>query len=270
MTAGKRPLGAWAGLLLGSCFLAYPSFAVDGSSGPSTHTETNGNGFTVHSSDDSADGGGVTTDVSDVSGQWQHQPMCDTGGAATCVDFLTCPDGTPVIHWWFVTAAGQTTSEDYVCPDEALAQPQITSDIVLRALRRIDLPKSQLIVQPPGGETLVNFATNFYTEQGPFNRTVRLLGQRVDLKIWPSQFGWRFGDGRTLATQSAGAPYPDLEITHEYARKGGVRPSVDTTYAAQFRVNGGPWRDVNGTVTIPGNPVQLQVRTASPILVGYH
>jgi hypothetical protein len=44
---------------------------------------------------------------------------------------------------------------------------------------------------------------------------------------------------------------------------------VDTTYAAQFRVNGGAWRDVNGTVTIPGAPVQLEVRTATPVLVGY-
>jgi hypothetical protein len=196
--------------------------------------------------------------------------MCAFGGQALCHDVEQCSDGTPMILQWFTTTTGQNLYESYVCPEEAVAQPQITSDIVLQALRRIDLPESQLIVQPPGGETLVNFATNFYTEQGQLNRTVHLLGQRVDLRIWPSQFGWRFGDGHDLATESAGSPYPDLEITHEYAREGGVRPSVDTTYAAQFRVNGGPWRDVNGTVTIPGNPVQLQVRTASPILVGNH
>ena len=108
------------------------------------------------------------------------------------------------------------------------------------------------MVQPPGGETLVNFDTNFYTEQGSFTRRVRLLGQRVDLKIWPSQYQWVFGDGASLASESAGAPYPDLQITHDYRRKGGVSPRVDTTYSAQFSVNGGPWRDVDGTVTIPG------------------
>ena len=48
-----------------------------------------------------------------------------------------------------------------------------------------------------------------------------------------------------------------------------MSPRVDTTYAAQFRVNGGPWRDVDGTVTIPGSPTRLQVVTASPVLVGY-
>ena len=124
-------------------------------------------------------------------------------------------------------------------------------------------------MQPPGGTTLVNFATNFYTEQGSFDREVRLLGQRVELRIRPSQFGWRFGDGRSLATQRPGAPYPHLDVTHTYLAEGGVHPSVDTTYAALYRVTGGPWRDVDGTVTVPGAPVDLEVLTARPELVGY-
>ncbi|GAA2143317.1 hypothetical protein GCM10009844_15680 [Nocardioides koreensis] len=148
--------------------------------------------------------------------------------------------------------------------------PSVTPDLVGRAFRDLPLPASELVVQPPGGETLVNFDTNFYTEQGSFTRTVRLLGQRVDLKIWPSRYQWMFGDGASLASESAGAPYPDLQITHDYQSKGGVSPRVDTTYSAQFSVNGGPWRDVDGTVTIPGSPVRLEVRTARPVLVGYH
>ena len=69
---------------------------------------------------------------------------------------------------------------------------------------------------------------------------MRLLGRQVDLRIWPSQFRWVFGDGGELASASAGAPYPDLLVTHSYLQKGGVSPRVDTTYAAQFRVDGGP------------------------------
>lgn len=140
---------------------------------------------------------------------------------------------------------------------------------MLKALRRVELPPSELVVQPPGGETLVNFETNFYTRQGEMTRSVQLLGRRVDLDIWPSSYHWVFGDGETLATDSAGSPYPDLDITHDYRNAGGVSPRVDTTYAARFRVDGGPWRDVDGTVTIPGQAEQLQVRTASPVLVGY-
>lgn len=174
-------------------------------------------------------------------------------------------------HWWFIGEDGRTIDEYYYCPETGVtAQPQITNALVLRALRRIDLPQSELSVQPTNGRTLVNFDTNFYTEQGPFTRTVRLLGQRVELRIWPSQYRWVFGDGDDLASESAGAPYPHLLVTHDYRRAGSVSPRVDTTYAARFRVNGGPWRDVDGTVTIPGDPVGLDVVEAGPVLVGYH
>ncbi len=125
------------------------------------------------------------------------------------------------------------------------------------------------MVQPPDGRTLVNFATNFYTENAPFTRTITLLGQRVDLRIRASGFGWRFGDGERLATSSPGSPYPRLEITHSYQDSGAVRAAVDTTYSADWRVDGGGWQPVAGTVTIAGAPVALDVVEASPTLVGY-
>jgi hypothetical protein len=148
------------------------------------------------------------------------------------------------------------------------AVPELTPGSVTRAFRAIDLPEAKLVIQPPNGRTLVNFETNFYTEQGEFTRTVALLGRQVELRIWPASFGWEFGDGASDQTTSPGAAYPELEITHEYLRKGRVTPSVDTTYAAQFRVGGGPWRDVAGTVTIPGSPQPLRVVEARPVLVG--
>lgn len=175
------------------------------------------------------------------------------------------------MHTWFESDDGVITDYGYSCPEEAeAAEPiEITNAMVARAFKRIPLPESQLVVQPPGGETLVNFATNFYTEAEPFERSVTLVGQRVDLRIWPSRFGWSFGDGTDTSTTEPGAAYPDLEITHEYTTAGEVGPSVDTTYSAEFRVNGGAWEPVIGTVTMAGQPVGLQVRTASPTLVGY-
>ncbi len=133
---------------------------------------------------------------------------------------------------------------------------------------QIPLPPSKLIVQPPNGRTLVNFETNFYTETERFTRSVTLLGQRVELSITPAEFGWRFGDGELRSTSSPGSAYPDLEITHRYLRKGRVSASVDTTYTATYRVNGGAAQQVPGTVTIPGAAVPLRVVTASPQLVG--
>jgi hypothetical protein len=154
-------------------------------------------------------------------------------------------------------------------PDPEIQTPEaVTPGLVATAFRRLPLPEAKLVIQPPKGRTLVNFETNFYTEQGEFTRTVTLLGRVVELRIWPASFGWRFGDGESDQTASPGAAYPDLEITHTYLEKGRVSPSVDTTYAAQFRVGGGPWRDVAGTVTIPGSPQELRVVEARPVLVG--
>ena len=179
-----------------------------------------------------------------------------TNWTASCVQ--TVPVATAVVQTAPVAAAGPVA-----------APPTLTPGMVAEAFRSVDLPGSVLSVQPPDGRTLVNFATNFYTEQGSFTREVRLLGRSVVLRIWPSQFSWQFGDGRSLATREPGSPYPDLEVTHEYLAKGQVSPRVDTTYAAEFSVDGGLWRAVDGTVTIPGAPVSLEVLTATPVLVGY-
>lgn len=188
-----------------------------------------------------------------------------------CTSVQLCPDGqTPQELHEYVTESGESLLQDLYCPTESSDEPPaITSAMITRAFQRIPVPAPKLIIQPPNGETLVNFATNFYTEAEPFERSVRLAGQRVDLRIWPSSFAWDFGDGEQTTTSEPGAAYPDLRITHEYAAAGSVGPSVDITYSAEFRVNGGAWEPVVGTVTSEGDPVGLQVRTASPTLVGY-
>ncbi|MDI6911310.1 hypothetical protein [Nocardioides sp.] len=174
-----------------------------------------------------------------------------------------------MVYTSYVLESGEIVEGGTNCPEDAVAAPPVvTPGLVLRALRRIPLPASELVVQPPGGRTLVNFETNFYTERGELTRVVRLLGRRVELRIWPESFTWRYGDGASERTSSAGSPYPDLEITHRYLAKGRVAVSVDTTYAADFRVGAGAWRGVDGTVTIPGAAEGLRVVTARPVLVG--
>ncbi len=183
---------------------------------------------------------------------------------------MTCqPDDKSPLGGTYVYRDGDTPPLNLGwCVISDVAAPTVTPGMVAAAFRRIPLPASELVVQPPGGRTLVNFETNFYTEAGEFMRTVRLLGRRVELRIWPVSFGWRFGDGETRRTTGPGARYPDLEVTHRYLSRGRVSPSVDTTYAAQFRVGDGSWRAVNGSVTIPGTPEGLRVVTARPVLVG--
>jgi hypothetical protein len=125
------------------------------------------------------------------------------------------------------------------------------------------------VVQPPDGRTLVNFDTNFYTANDhPTTQTVTLLGQRITIEATPTSYTWHFGDDGTLTTRDAGAAYPDLRVTHRYAHVGALTPSVDTTYSGRFRVGNGSWQQIPDTLTVPGNPVALQVLSATPHLVG--
>jgi len=256
-------VGSVGALLIVSALSAYAD---------ESDVEPKGTAFSVHSQTEQS--GGMSEPAAGSAGTsggtWHSQPACSLGGAAVCVVAMQCDDNSPMTFWW-LEVDGERVDSYYACPEAGEVAPplQVTNAMVARAFKRIPLPASELIVQPPGGETLVNFATNFYTEAAPFERSVTLVGQRVDLRIRPTAFAWSFGDGAATTTSEPGAAYPALDITHEYTRAGQVGPSVDTTYSAEFRVNGGGWEPVVGTVTMAGEPVALQVRTASPTLVGY-
>lgn len=203
-------------------------------------------------------------DTDESLGEYHSQPAC-TG---LCTGGLTCPDGTIKIHSWIELPDGSRVGDSYWCPSEGDA-PAVTDDVVATAFRRILLPPSTFSIQPPGGKTLVNFETNFFTEQETLNRTVRLLGQRVELRIEAHSYTWRFGDGETITTDKPGAPYPRLQVTHNYLQTGDYAPALDITWVADYRVNGGAWQPVPGSVTIAGEPADLAAIEARPTLVGY-
>lgn len=146
--------------------------------------------------------------------------------------------------------------------------PDVTWEMVLREVQRVGLPSLEVRVQP-AERTLVNFDTNFYAEPEAFERQLTLLGQGVEVRAEPVEFAWSFGDGTTDATESPGAPYPDLEVTHAYTDADvTVEPSVAVTYTAEFRVGAGEWQQIPETVTISGPPVSLRVVEATPVLSG--
>lgn len=200
-----------------------------------------------------------------------YAPAGDTADVPQAVDpaalLNPCGSGIPSI-----TGAFWGPSIDLDCGGSESSTPApvpLSTTAVARAFREIPVPPAPLHIQPPDGETLVNFRTNFFTEVQSFNRTITLLGRRVELRIEAASYTWHFGDGETLTTEEPGAPYPKLRITHSYLKKGTYGPSLDTTYVADFRVGGGPWREVPGSVTIEGTPVSLRAIEARPTLVGY-
>jgi len=246
------------------------------------------------------DGGGIDPARNSLEGHWAEttpsigvpgmgQP--DSGGleaavpsTPTCADAPddpTCravrlcePDSKSATGYaWQAYGHLMAGSLSECTPAEAQG-PQVTPGRVLSAFRRIPLPAGKLSIQPPGGKTLVNFDTIFSTTAEDLTRTIRLLGHRVDLRISPTAYVWKHGDDTSQTTDGPGRPYEqgvDMEeyVTHQYTDADvTVRPSVDVTYGATYRVDGGPWQDVVGTVTITGPTAQLRIVEAKPVLTG--
>ncbi|WP_157519981.1 hypothetical protein [Nocardioides dokdonensis] len=174
--------------------------------------------------------------------------------------------------------SGSTAYSGVTCVEPgdpaATTAPILTPGRILEAFKRIPLPEAPLNIQPPDGETLVNFDTILHTQAEPFQESVRLLGRQITFDITPTTFTWALGDGESMTTTDPGRAYAkgvpmDQYVSHRYTEAGSVTLQLTTTWGARWRLGSGPWRDVDGTVTMTSPAEDLQVRTAQPQLVSY-
>jgi hypothetical protein len=188
-----------------------------------------------------------------------RQPCADPPGTWMYLVYRSSP-GSPNVAWGTVCLDGHTAETfDLITPGK-----------VFSAMKRLTWPRADLVIQPPGGRTLVNFPTNFLTTTTePTAQTVALLGHDIEIRATPVGYTWHFGDGEDHEGSDPGAAYPDLRITHVYPHAGvTVTPSVDVTYRGSYRVDDGLWQDIPDTLTVTGTPVDLRILSATPHLVG--
>ncbi|MFZ2502213.1 MAG: hypothetical protein WAW88_06060 [Nocardioides sp.] len=210
--------------------------------------------------------------------RYKLTPDCGRDAAGVgdiCANPRMCAVPAGTFHyflWRQPLAGGEWASIGGVClgQDDLADLGVITPAMVANEFRRLDWPVAELVVQPPGGETLVNFETNFYTELTEREtQTVRLLGIAVTIEATPDSYAWHFGDGTSDRTNTPGAPFPRLLVTHEFTNAHvTVHPSVDVTYRGRYRIAGGQWIDIPATRTMTGPDVPLRVIEGEPKLVG--
>ena len=95
-------------------------------------------------------------------------PTCTTGNGEAGVEQGVYTDGQ------FSGVMACVTPQEVTQPGKEPTPP--SPGQVLQAARRLHWPEATLLIQPPNGETLVNFATNFYsTSTQPITRTVTLV-----------------------------------------------------------------------------------------------
>jgi hypothetical protein len=241
-------------------------------------TSTSGDGET---------NGGSAGDYTYTEVSWlpdcpQVTPGNPVDSATNCLSAHNCPN--PQQERWIefgrtVTVKNNVATEFSawsVITTQCMADPPpqtgpvlvVTPGMILSAAKRLGLPALEVRVQP-AGKTLVNFPTIFYTRPQPFDHTITLLGQSIEVQAQPTEYEWLFGDGQTLSGNRPGRPYPAEEITHIYANAHlTVHPRVDVTYSIRYRIGGGGWQQLADTVMVPGPAANLRIAEATPVLSG--
>ncbi len=191
-----------------------------------------------------------------------------------------CPPGQLMFFVWQApatdgVASGPFTQTGRVCrvpfqpgepgaPDavEALVLPVMTQ----ADFQRLPLPAGRSGVEPASGEVLVAMPTNTYAVAEPVTLQTDLLGFPVTVRATPVAYSWDYGDGTVIGpTSEAGAPWPDLRVTHVYERAGEYAITLTTHYEGEYSVLGGPFLPVPGQAQVTSDPepvVAFEGRTA--------
>jgi hypothetical protein len=156
--------------------------------------------------------------------------------------------------------------------------PQLTAAMVRDEAEKL-LPHPTIGSAPPGHVTLVNIETVLWVATASQRQlgTVNLLGRHVDIRAHVERVAWSFGDGSTAATNGPGIPYTTAHpcrtkqcpgyFGHTYARTGAMTITADLTWSGQFRVDGGQWQTIPGTVTAAATSTTVEVKEARGVLV---
>jgi len=216
------------------------------------------------------------------------------GGPATdalCTMAITaCADPAkgagPLTRIWRRTVvAGQPpspwTQVGLTCWADAVpgSRPGVTMAMIQQAFHTTPWANPVISTEPKGNVTLVSLDTYYKVnwaargfqpdEVEPIDPAT-MLGFQVEIRPRLDHFTYVFGDGQDFGpTSNEGGVYPSGGITHQYLKAGDYPARVDTTFGADFRINGGAWAPIPDTVTVPGPATNVTVKTARAQLVNH-
>lgn len=148
-------------------------------------------------------------------------------------------------------------------------RPAVTPEqLALRAYERvISLAARPEIEIAPGEAGLTGLDSFFWTgnELRPVTATAGAGPLTVTAEARPVRYLWDFGDGTLEETTHPGRPWSRArpgDVAHLYETKGRYAVGLEVVWAARWRTNRGPWRDLGYFSTSSSEPYRVREMVA--------
>lgn len=127
----------------------------------------------------------------------------------------------------------------------------------------------------PDGWVVVGLPANIYSLVDTQIVPGELLGRSADVRFTPVGWRWDYGDGTTAALSTKGATWAaqglrEFDATptsHIYRQAGSYTIRLSIVYRAEYRIAGGPFTPIVGTITLPANELHITASGAKTVLV---
>ncbi|NQX27709.1 hypothetical protein HQQ81_10185 [Microbacteriaceae bacterium VKM Ac-2854] len=146
---------------------------------------------------------------------------------------------------------------DAVCVSFPLGDPGAPA-VTLADIANFPPHPTGLTMQPAHW-MLRDAPTNFVVSAGEHVVAATLLGQPAEVRYTPIGYSFDYGDGTTGHTDSGGATWADLGLdefsetttSHVYTKRGFYDVTASVDYTAEYRIGGGGWTPIPGTLPVP-------------------
>ncbi|AYF98698.1 hypothetical protein D7I47_10825 [Protaetiibacter intestinalis] len=127
----------------------------------------------------------------------------------------------------------------------------------------------------PDGWVVVGLPANIYSLVDTQIVPGTLLGLPADVRFTPVGWNWDYGDGTTATLPTRGGTWSALGLrefdatptSHVYERGGDYTIRLSITYRAEYRIDGGGFVPIAGTITLPANELYITAGGAKTVLV---
>lgn len=151
----------------------------------------------------------------------------------------------------------------------------VGGDVSLDDVRHL-LGSAGVAGMEPNGWAVVGTNTNFFSSASVLTRTTRLLDEKASVRFTPIAWHWSYGDGTAATLGSAGASWKAQNIeefdrtptSHVFRQRGTFTVTLQVEFSAEYKFADSGWILIDGTLTLPSNPLAVSAGDATTVLVG--